>query len=136
MRAILSGLAIFAALPADAGERVVTRDAGGYVLHYANQVALAKNRGQGWRIEGECLSACTLYLGAPQTCVARGAVLGFHAPAEDDGRIAHRWVPFMTMHYPARLRHWAEATEALQMRRMTYLTGAMVIALGARECPR
>ena len=38
-------------------------DGGGDVLHYMNNVHLANARGQSVRLDGVCLSACTMKLG-------------------------------------------------------------------------
>ena len=108
-------------------------DYGGNIIGYMYQVAVARNRDTGWRINGDCYSACTMRLGAPKTCVTRDARLGFHAPTIDNV-FAPQYVPVLLMHYPPRMRMWAENTGALTSRHMTFISGAMALQLGAREC--
>ena len=60
--------------------RAVNHDPGGSVVLRAAEIRDLETRGQEKRISGECLSACTMYLGLSTACFEPGAVLGFHGP--------------------------------------------------------
>jgi hypothetical protein len=56
------------------------RDPGGSVALRILEIGFLEAQGREKRIRGECLSACTLYLGLSTACFDRDAVLGFHGP--------------------------------------------------------
>ena len=63
----------------DAG-RSSSRDRGGSVALRAIEIGALEARQQEKRVSGECLSACTMYLGLSTACFEQDAVLGFHGP--------------------------------------------------------
>lgn len=114
--------------------RTVTLDTGGPVA-----ARLDEMRGMdGVRIEGTCLSACTLYLGLPETCVLPSARLGFHSPSTRSGILLppgewDRVTRLMAEQYPAPLADWF-LREARHHTELVPLSGAQAISLGARPC--
>ena len=75
IRALLLCLALTA--PAAAETIVIRNDGGGNVGQYIERRAkLAKAAAV--RIEGKCLSACTIFTTLPNACVAPNALIGFH----------------------------------------------------------
>jgi hypothetical protein len=52
---------------------------GGYVPNFVAIVRRYNARGEPFRIEGVCKSACTIFLGIRNVCVERTATLMFHA---------------------------------------------------------
>jgi hypothetical protein len=52
---------------------------GGWVPDFVKLVRQYNASGEPFRIEGVCKSACTLFLGVRNVCVAREATLMFHA---------------------------------------------------------
>ena len=123
-----------------APERTAARDPGGSVLLRAAEIAALERRGMEKRIAGECLSACTLYLGLSTACFEEGATLGFHGPRLVVGRPlpdaqARRLAAFMASYYPPRVAEWFMA-EARFSRRMIRVPAAELVARGeARACP-
>ena len=98
---------------ADPARLVVRNDPGGSLQDRLR--ALSGLRQSGTRVEirgGYCMSACTMYLGLPNTCVSPNAVLGFHGPSSRYYGIAlppdkfEYWSQVMASHYPAPLRQW------------------------------
>ncbi len=93
------------------------------------------------RIGGECLSACTLYLGSPAACFTRDAVLGFHGPAGPapdyaalDPTRHFLVVEMMARYYPEPLRDWFRDGPAKE-RRLTRIAASDLIDRGlAKEC--
>ncbi len=134
--AVLTGL--LAANPATALD--IRNDLGGAVSQRIAKIEHLRAAGTRIRIVGTCISACTLYLGLPNTCVTPTAQLGFHGPStrlkgiplprQEFERISRQ----MASYYPSRIRGWF-MSEA-RMRTIGYysLSGAEAIAMGARAC--
>ena len=57
---------------------VVKADNGGNIREYQKLRARLEASGTTVRIEGYCLSSCTILYSLPKTCVAPGAKLAFH----------------------------------------------------------
>jgi hypothetical protein len=118
----------------------IRNDMGGGVSKRMAKIEQMRTAGTRVRILGTCVSACTLYLGLPNTCVSRTAKLGFHGPStrfqgiplplQEFERVSRQ----MATYYPSQIRGWFMA-EA-QMRTGSYYTisGAQAIAMGARPC--
>lgn len=115
--------------------QTVTNDNGGPVQERIDQM-----RGMdGVRIVGDCMSACTLYLGLPDTCVTPSARLGFHSPTsalpgiplprEDWERVTAQ----MAAHYPPAIADWF-MREARWSERVMLLSGREAIRMGVAEC--
>jgi hypothetical protein len=80
MRA-LTPILLMAVLAAPAlAEPGRVRDRGGSVALRILEIAALEARGEEKRVSGECLSACTMYLGLSTACFEPGTVLGFHGP--------------------------------------------------------
>jgi hypothetical protein len=128
---ILLALAVFAQ-----GPLVITNDPGGIVAVRAARVAALGDREV--RIEGNCLSACTMYLGAANVCVARNARLSFHGPSHWGFPLPRAdfdfWSGVLARHYPDAIAHWFMQTARHRIHGHYTLTGAEVIRHGVREC--
>jgi hypothetical protein len=64
----------------NATEQAGDRDPGGSVALRVVEIGLLEARSAEKRVAGECLSACTMYLGLSTACFEPDAVLGFHGP--------------------------------------------------------
>lgn len=114
-------------------------DRGGRLGDYLERIVAAS--GQRHEIRGDCMSACTLWLGHRGACVAPDAVLWFHA-ARDPGRALLQENPWRAMSahgnqtllsfYPPRVR--AVVKQWLQSPDYHTLSGAQLIALGVPAC--
>ncbi len=80
MRRLLLAILLAACASPGAAERSPGRDPGGSVALRVLEIAVLEARGEEKRVSGECLSACTMYLGLSTACFERGATLGFHGP--------------------------------------------------------
>lgn len=92
----------------------------------------------GVRIDGVCVSACTLYLGLPETCVTPEARLGFHSPSTRSGLPLPReeWERVtrqMAAYYPPAIREWFMA-DARYQADPVFITGRQAINAGATPC--
>ena len=86
------------------GCTVIRYDTGGRVIDYAIKVQKTA-----WvRVDGPCMSACTLYLGHSTICITRRASFHFHRPygsSPEGNALALR---FMMEQYPLWVRDWIE----------------------------
>ena len=137
---ILTAISFNTAAYAGGGVRIIRYDMGGSVEQRIHEVEKLRASGTSVRIEGTCVSACTLYLGLAKSCVAPNARLGFHGPRtrlvgipmprKDFDRQSLR----MATYYPGQIRRWF-MTEARMITQDYYtITGAQAAAMGARLC--
>ena len=81
MRRLLLAVLLLAACASPGwAERTPGRDPGGSVALRVLEIAALEARGEEKRVSGECLSACTMYLGLSTACFEPGTILGFHGP--------------------------------------------------------
>jgi hypothetical protein len=114
--------------PASATIRIAG-DAGGQLGAYIQRHEGMRQSGERVVIDGPCLSACTMVLGAiprNRICVTTRAVLGFHAAYDLDqsGRpVTSRGGTALLMgHYPRQVRSWIARRGGLS-RQMMFLSG-------------
>lgn len=134
--ALLTGL--MAATTATALD--IRNDLGGAVSQRIAKIEHLRAAGTKIRIVGTCVSACTLYLGLPNTCVAPTAQLGFHGPStrlkgiplprQEFERISRQ----MASYYPSRIRGWFMSQARMRTAGYYTLSGVEAIAMGARAC--
>jgi hypothetical protein len=134
------------ALPSHARIKVpsqimITHDLGGPVEERMRRVERMRQRGEGVAIpHGRCISACTLYLGLPDTCVGRSAEFGFHGPSAATRGLGLPQPEFqristqMAAFYPAPLRDWFLSTARYTTQSYIRISGAQLIQLGFKEC--
>lgn len=139
---------IAAAAPNPGRPLVVRRDLGGSLYLRLLEVAALEKAGTPVEIRGTCGSACTLYLGLDTACVHPRARLLFHGALFPPGKAkangltpeqAQRavtiWNAITAASYPPALGDWfAREAAHLQDTRYKALTGAQVVAMGARAC--
>lgn len=120
--------------------QVIRADIGGDLQQRFTEIEQLRVQDVWVRIEGTCVSACTLYLGLPKACVVETARLGFHGPRS---RLAGLPLPRpvfdrlslqMAHYYPPPLREWFLRKARLVTQDYYELTGAQAIAMGARRC--
>ncbi len=134
---LLTGIA--SASAAFAQERSLDR--GGQIRFYIQKLAAAS--GQLHEIRGDCMSACTIWLGHKPVCVAPDATLWFHQASDPSLELVSgnpwRWKSAtgnlaLSTFYPPRVlavvRSWLESPE------FHTLSGRELIALGIPECRR
>ena len=128
--------------PANAAPSVlrVHNDPGGSLP--ARLQDLQRLRLSGQRVEirrGYCNSACTLYLGLPDTCITGHARFGFHGPQLATRGLKmlptdfERWSQTMADHYPPALRRWFLNT-ARHSTALITLSGQQLITMGVTRC--
>lgn len=117
----------------------VKYDLGGSLEQRRQEIAVLRAQKQNIRIDGLCVSACTLYLGEPRACVTEDAQLGFHGPLGFAGfPLSKEQFDFetkkMAAHYPPKLRRWFMKTGRHILHDYYVLSGAEVIAMGVERC--
>jgi hypothetical protein len=92
----------------------VTRDLGGEVSSYIHKFEKIRDSGEHLIIDGQCLSACTLFTAIvprDQVCVTKRAALGFHAASVYDSA-RRTFVPtrkgtlLVAKLYPPEIQEW------------------------------
>ena len=99
-------------------------DNGGNIGDYVRAIVAAS--GQRHEIRGDCVSACTMWLGHRGTCVYPDAELWFHAASHPDG------TKTLLAFYPPRVR--AFVAPMLNSRTITGVSGWQLIRLGVPSC--
>lgn len=137
----IAALILPLAMPVSASTVIqVSNDGGGSISARVTQINAI--RSQGHRIEirkGYCNSACTLYLGLPNTCVSPTASFGFHGPQlATKGLVMlpsqfEKWSQVMANHYPGQLRRWFLDSARFSTDLIT-VKGEQLIALGITKC--
>jgi hypothetical protein len=114
--------------PASATIRIAG-DSGGQIGAYLQRHEAMRQSGERVVIDGPCLSACTMVLGAiprNRICVTSRAVLGFHAAYDLDQngmQVTSRGGTALLMgHYPQHIRSWIARRGGLS-RQMMFLSG-------------
>jgi hypothetical protein len=107
----------------------IAGDTGGQIGSYLKRFEAMRHSGERVVIDGRCLSACTMVLGAiprNRICVTARAQLGFHAAYDLDqsgGEVTNRGGTSLLMdHYPQEVRNWIARRGGLS-RQMIYLSG-------------
>ena len=111
---------------------------GGRFAVYFPIIAKYNKSGEVFRIEGNCKSACTLFLGIRNVCVDRKASLSFHAGPD---RLTKKWGPgssstkTMLAAYKPALRKYLVDGHHVDSRQYHTLPGATLIdKFGYKEC--
>lgn len=107
-----------------ASVHVVANDRGGSIVTYAQEVRRLRNQNKLVVFNGQCASACTMYLSlnSDRTCIAPGASFLFHR-ARGASVDMNAWgTDFMISQYPAWVRDWIARNGGLTDRliRMDY----------------
>lgn len=114
--------------------RTIRNDGGGVVNDYIIRANLAVIRGDRVRIDGWCASACTAYLGNPNTCVTPSAQFGFHGPSGGSPAENRRAAQTLARHLPAVLRDWYLIKAApLQGSEHLSISGKELVRIGAAQ---
>jgi hypothetical protein len=120
--------------PTSAAMRI-SDDRGGRIGKYLDKFGTLATSGQSVIIDGECLSACTMVLGAvphDKICVTTHASLGFHGAYDRDphGRVVpnQEATRLLYAQYPYPIRQWLDAHGGLKSR-MIFLRGKELMGM-------
>lgn len=130
-------VAFLIAAGASAGHAAVriSDDRGGRIGNYIDKYEALRTSGETVMIDGECLSACTMVLGAiahDRICVTPRASLGFHAAYDfgANGRAVTNSAATRMLYsnYPSAVRHWIAARGGLKSQ-MIFLHGTELMSM-------
>ena len=113
----------------------IADDRGGRIGNYLDRYEAIRTSGETVVIDGDCLSACTMVLGAisrDRICVTPNASLGFHAAYDfgANGRAVTNSAAtrMLYSHYPSAIRHWIAARGGLKSQ-MIFLHGKELMSM-------
>lgn len=112
-------------------------DPGGSVTDRMQQIARIEQTETTFRIDGMCVSACTMYLGMKKICIAPRTILGFHSSYTRESNIP---VPSkfgnatVMQYYPEKVRKWVTEKKALDSLDLTPMTAEEAWELGIPKC--
>jgi len=111
----IASLLVIAFISTASAQFNIGDDRGGQIGVYLIKYAALRESGQDVKIDGNCVSACTLILGtvpSDRVCVTSKANLGFHAAWKPDDNGFHMPSPLGTQalrdHYPAWVNRWID----------------------------
>ncbi len=119
----------------------IRNDSGGSLQLRINEINRLRQSGTQVRIVGDyCNSACTMYLGLPNTCVSRSVTFGFHGPMSQFYGVAlapdefEYWSGIMASYYPQAVRSWYMHDARYTLVGLRSVSGSELIRLGVPEC--
>jgi hypothetical protein len=135
VKILLAAFLITAGVNASQAAVRIADDHGGRIGNYLDRYEALHTSGETVMIDGSCLSACTIVLGAishDRICVTPRASLGFHAAYDlgADGRTVtnHEATQMLYSHYPPPVRHWIAARGGLKSQ-MIFLRGKELMSM-------
>jgi hypothetical protein len=135
--AIAFGLVFLTAAPHAPQTAIsIADDGGGMVGDYLKFYAMIRTAHIPMRVEGPCISACTLALALPpsQLCTTRTGSFGFHLASVNNIPDPAVTDELASRYYPLAVRKWIEIHGPLKEAPI-YLSGVDAIELGiVREC--
>lgn len=133
-----AGLATAASAAPGGGTIIIRNDRGGSLGERGDLIRRLRATGQRVELRGTCLSACTMYLGLSNICVAPSARLGFHGPTRNGRKLSHEdfdhWSWVMARNYNAPLQSWYMEKARFRTSGYYQLSGAELIRMGYPSC--
>ena len=101
-------LAVMPPAPPEPAAIVIRNDGGGQISTFLSWYHRLAAAGVHVRIEGPCLSACTLVLAMPKglACVTDKAVLGFHEASVEGKANPDITALLVSLYYPPAVQKW------------------------------
>ena len=127
-------LSLLTSVPALAAGSSLPYSHGGRFVDFDPVVQQYNQSGEQFRIEGDCRSACTMFLSIRNVCIVRSARLMFHAGGF--GRNVTVWGSNHMMNtYNAKLRAYVVANHFMETKAFHTISGRdMITKFGYREC--
>lgn len=119
---------------------VVASDYGGSVRRRFKDVFEINRLGQRVEIRArECVSSCTMLLGANNVCVSPTTTFGFHGPSRFGSRLTpsefDAWSKVISANYPAPVKTWYMQEARYAGMNVLRVKGSELIRLGLPRCP-
>lgn len=118
---------------------IVPNDRGGSVRQRHNEINVINRLHQKVEIRGrDCLSSCTMYLGADNVCVEPGTSFGFHGPHRFLKTLTKtefdQWSRFISGYYPPPVQTWYMQKARYKKATVLRIKGSELIRLGVSQC--
>lgn len=118
---------------------IIRNDRGGFVRSRLISLRELRANGRNVEIRGNvCFSACTLYLGLPQTCISKDTMFGFHGPSmmgiPINSTDFENVTRIISSQYPQPLQDWYMREGRNRINGMFRVRGAELVKMGIREC--
>lgn len=140
-RGLVAGITVFmasAAILQAGGALVIRFDPGGPLGARNAEIRALQASGRRVELRGRCYSACTMYLGLPNTCVAPAAWLGFHGPSQHGTTLPpagfEYWSQIMARNYREPLRSWFLREGRYRTTDYYLISGTALIHMGYPQC--
>jgi len=112
-------------------------ETGGRFVRFDPVVSQYNQSGELFRIDGQCRSACTLFLGIRNVCIGPNATLFFHAGHDPARNVVASATQHMLSAYNARLRSYVMANHYMDTIEFHAISGSdMIHKFGYRACPK
>lgn len=117
----------------------VTDDPGGFIGYRMAHIKALRVSGGRVVIDGECASACTLYLSLEKACITPRARLGFHGLARATGkplpeRYYMRRIHQLASFYQPAIRDWFLSGPAWDAGHMEWIGYEQAVQMGVKPC--
>lgn len=118
---------------------IVPNDRGGSVRQRHDEIRMINRLHQQVEIRGrECLSSCTMYLGADNVCVEPNTSFGFHGPHRFLKTLTKtefdQWSRFISGYYPPPVQTWYMQKARYKTATVSRIKGRELIRLGVTQC--
>ena len=128
-------LSLLTSVPALAVGSSLPYSRGGLTEYFETIVQQYNQSGEQFRIEGDCRSACTMFLSIRNVCIMRNARLMFHAGHDRYQNITASATAHMTNTYNDKLRAYVIANRFMETKAFHTISGRdMITKFGYREC--
>jgi hypothetical protein len=112
-------------------------DLGGKFARFDAVVRQYNQTGELFRIQGDCKSACTLFLAIRNVCIEPSATLYFHAGRDPNENITAASTAHMVTAYNAKLRAFVRANRYMEALDFHEISGTDLIQkFGYKACPK
>jgi hypothetical protein len=139
---LMGWIASFGPTAASAQTVLIYYDGGGVLQERIDMIKEYDRNGTRVEIRGNCKSACTLFLGLRNVCVAPDALISFHGPMYQDRKKMsdekfEHYSTIIADFYPKGIDSWFMKTARYVIGGKNFLTikGSEMFKYGVRECP-
>jgi hypothetical protein len=124
--------AVLAASKASHRTLTVKWSNGGHLMQAIRAAELANLQNVKIRIEGQCVSACTVLLSAKEVCIDGDAA--FHSAHDGSGNLLPMALPFVRAHTPKAVQAEVDLVNGYNRLELTWIRNERLQKLGLKAC--
>ncbi len=137
MRSVIFAMVLVFSTSAMAEGTTAGYETGGRFVRFDPVISQYNQTGEPFRIDGQCKSACTLFLSIRNVCIGPNATLFFHAGHDRARNITASATQHMLSAYNAPLRSYVMANHYMDTLEFHAISGHdMIHKFGYRACPK